>query len=1468
MPVYACPHCDAPSSPEHCPSCGRGTEPLLVDLAVLDGDLATRRTEETQLKRRLDVLRTEISGLERNRTSLLRRLAAHAAALRGRAAAQRTAPVAPPIVPSGLPVPPPAVPPGAAPVGMPAMMPPVPAAPIAPPVAPPKLPYGHIPAGVYQPSVVPGPPPPEQSARSIQTILLTLGGILSAAAAIIFTAVAWATFGLAGRAVILTVITVVALAAPFILMRRKLTATAETIAALGLLLTFCDAIALYYLDLLPGRSGGSDQPAILVLLTAVVAVAFGYRVASGMLTAGFAVPVFAVPVAIVALIQSSRPVGVVGLVALALLLAGASYWLGAHPGRAHDLLARLATGLTGGFAVGVLALAATAATSSLGYRLLAFAVTVGAALVVAHRLPAPWRIGPAVASWVGVGIAMIGAFAICLWLAIAHIPSTWSGGTAASPESDWWQHLVVLAGLGVLASAYVPRQVVGATRYLAPAIALLALPAVTGLSWTVGSVALAVIGAATAIATLANAIPTTERPWVSGAAALIAAYAILLASGGVTVFAGVTGGLALVAGGISIAAHRAHPSMTGPFAATAIGLAAIAQPAALWAVDLPVGTIAAVSCLTIAGGTLLIAAWIAVAAATDGGDWKNRRVIAAGVAIAALITSLTSVNLLAGDSGAEFVPPSALLLAAVTIAALALSPSAMTNRLAVAGSGVATITATGFALAIAVGGEHLLIHTGLVALVAAYLKWRRTTVTVLRDGLMWSALVVGGVCAGIAAIAAIEAWTVAVLAEAPHLATWRTPIVLLVVAAALTILPAWRIRFDAAALTAVLALGSVPAVWLPHLWWSAPLIAALSGAALLAWTAYGPNPTTSGTRFGVGLALFGYGVLAALGESPSTVADRFGAAAVLGGLTLASTVLALLARNRDRRFGGLGVAVALTALPTSIAVVGVAAEWSRSLATPITIGAAAVGLLVAGILHIRQSDYVRWATAVVPVTATGAALTGLGLAASGVYSATAGLIGVGAAMLMLPDRTKAAIRTGLAAIPIVITATLSLPVAVQAIALPYGWLGAVWSRTPNSTIDGLTPEPVPLLGTVWDVGALTMAAVAVVLAALGLSRRRWWIPVTVATSALVLPTIPLVTDAPWPVLPMTATALGIAAYLVVSCVRLPSNQIALPVAVAILVGGSGLAGALAAPVPTLVVLGATGIATIVAALVGVATSARAAGWLLTAASLTGFAIAAGVHAGLPARSVAFGVLAVAVALLAVAATRASFLAGAGWAAEIGGWGAAVIGLTLAGETKPHLAIAFVVVGACAALFALRAFASGAEKLLAPGRLYAWTGGLCALVAYWLLVNDAGISTVEYYTVPFALLTVLAGWLEFRRHPRMRSWVAYGPALALGLLPTLAIALGEADDPTRRILLGAATLVVLLLGVWRRLQAPVVSSGAVLILLALWEIILLWRSVPFWAPLAVAGILLLVVGATFEKRRRDVVRLARQLGSMR
>ncbi|PWR11064.1 permease, partial [Micromonospora sicca] len=136
--------------------------------------------------------------------------------------------------------------------------------------------------------------PPEASSREVQNIPLGLGALLLGVAAVVFAAVATSSMDALARLGVLVVATVLMLLAPPVLARRGLTSTAETIAAVGLLLVPLAGYALWAVDRIGGGASGAVFAGSIFLMTTLVA--FGYAQWTGLRAPRFATVLAAQPV--------------------------------------------------------------------------------------------------------------------------------------------------------------------------------------------------------------------------------------------------------------------------------------------------------------------------------------------------------------------------------------------------------------------------------------------------------------------------------------------------------------------------------------------------------------------------------------------------------------------------------------------------------------------------------------------------------------------------------------------------------------------------------------------------------------------------------------------------------------------------------------------------------------------------------------------------------------------------------------------------------------------------------------------------------------------------------------------------------------------------------------------------------------------------------------------------------------------
>ncbi|MFD0259450.1 SCO7613 C-terminal domain-containing membrane protein [Kitasatospora indigofera] len=271
---------------------------------------------------------------------------------------------------------------------------------------------------------------------------------------------------------------------------------------------------------------------------------------------------------------------------------------------------------------------------------------------------------------------------------------------------------------------------------------------------------------------------------------------------------------------------------------------------------------------------------------------------------------------------------------------------------------------------------------------------------------------------------------------------------------------------------------------------------------------------------------------------------------------------------------------------------------------------------------------------------------------------------------------------------------------------------------------------------------------------------------------------------------------------------------------------------------------------------GLAVRAVAAACAVAASGAEGAAVTATAGGTLP--DVTLAMLGVAVASAPVAARTGGAVSRA---VEGAGYALGALALLLTAGSPGRLAFALVVAGVAMSGVALRPERRRAASLAATALL---------IVSSWIRLALSGVGTPEAYTLSAAVAALVIGGLRLRRHPGAGSWTAYGPGLGLGLAPSLP-AMWVEGGWLRPLLLGSAALVVTVLGARSRLQCPLVLGGGVLLLVAVHElapvVVQVLGLLPRWVPLAFAGLLLLVLGATYEQRLRDARRLRASLGRL-
>ncbi|MGC4853916.1 SCO7613 C-terminal domain-containing membrane protein [Micromonospora sp. DT4] len=689
---YPCPACGAPADlGAGCAGCGRPPDPIAAEVVRLGREMARLEPEVERARRTY----TELAGLL---TAASRRRAELAAVVRAQVAA------------------------GASTVG-----------------AAPRAASTTVGGAV-------GTPPPgvaETSTRTVQGLLFVLGGLLLGTAAVVFTAVAWAAVGVGGRALILAAVTTLVLAGPLLAVRRGLRGTAETFAAVGLVLVLLDGYAAWSVDL----AGVTDWPgtryaALVGGAGAAVAVAYGRL--SGLAGPWFAALVVGQPVLPLLAVEAEP---------------GAAGWALAPLGVALLGVALLGVALLGVALLGVALLdlmVLVALRDGVGGGRLAGRVLVGVAHVGALAGAAACALVPLLLGRAGGSPLLAGA--PLLLVAVTGVGAAWLVGGPALRAVAGGLLVPVLAAallrpvgelrpsLLLLAASMVALALAGAVRLLptgrrtGPRAGALLVAAGTAQITVVIAGALALAAAARSLPPWHGARLGPDLSWgwqVAPAVALALAatvalvrrrvWVVLASVGAVAVLLAVPAGwtaswatvvaVDLVGGSVLLLAVLARPATR---AATLLGWACggvlLLGHALLVALADPVGVVVVLGVGTVLG----------VAVASRRGTGAYRRVAGVGL----LFAQLTPPGLAAVALFAAGAPPWWQARAALAAAGLSLVAALAVRRhrvdllgYAVPGAVVAVLAA-GVAPLLAAGDEPVPLYAALAALGVALVARR------------------------------------------------------------------------------------------------------------------------------------------------------------------------------------------------------------------------------------------------------------------------------------------------------------------------------------------------------------------------------------------------------------------------------------------------------------------------------------------------------------------------------------------------------------------------------------------------------------------------------------------------------------------------------------------------------------------------------------------------------------------------
>lgn len=185
------------------------------------------------------------------------------------------------------------------------------------------------------------------------------------------------------------------------------------------------------------------------------------------------------------------------------------------------------------------------------------------------------------------------------------------------------------------------------------------------------------------------------------------------------------------------------------------------------------------------------------------------------------------------------------------------------------------------------------------------------------------------------------------------------------------------------------------------------------------------------------------------------------------------------------------------------------------------------------------------------------------------------------------------------------------------------------------------------------------------------------------------------------------------------------------------------------------------------------------------------------------------------------------------------------------------------------LFAV--LAAAAALMVPPRHVLVGIGAVSAAVIAVIGMLSVPKFAPELFSVPVAVIAVIAAAMLLRRMPQRRTLPTLGWPLALLLVPSL-VASWVDPELWRLVGLGVIAVAVVIAGAVLAWQAPLVVGGSVLLVHALVQLFpairALYETVPWGIWAAIGGIALVAFGATYEARMAQAKALGRRVAELR